>query len=62
MSKLSEWKSEMTRRFGANTARWDQANVQTQECARIARGTAGGSIARMKAYFDCRTGKKLEKV
>lgn len=62
MSKLAEWRSEMVSRFGADMGRWDQANAQTQSCAKSARATPGGSIARMKAYFDCRTGKKLERV
>ncbi len=61
MSKLSDWKSYMQSRFGADMTHYDAALSKTIECANSSAGVGGGGLARMKAYFDCRTGKKERK-
>ncbi len=61
MSKLSDWKSYMQSRFGADMTHYDAALAKTIECANSSAGVGGGGLARMKAYFDCRIQKGKER-
>lgn len=59
MSRLSDYLAQIAA-WGGDVERWKAAFADTKACAATARGQAR-PIDRMKAYYDCRKGKKLEK-